>query len=678
MAPPLNHVPRELCRVPGSSAELDSIPSMPRFRHRPLVDPSNEIRLVTLHSALDDGYDIICTLQSVSFDNVGEFEALSYVWGTPGRKLSILLDNQEFKVTQNLAHALRHLRPARFSKFEARTLWVDAICIDQQNIDERNQQVRRMDIIYKQAKQVIVWLGNYSEPEDELVEFPEEWGFQKLEPGSFESTQEAFKLARDLARSYDFESDKFDLSVHPSDNFRTWGYLCQLFCRPWYRRLWVFQEVNLARQALILCGDCTIDWNALWRAARAMYASIGSSVTSVRNQQICQPGLVLYSAQKGISLHPTKREIGNLMVLMRKTNALDCEDPRDKLIGLLGVMPEADRDDVDADYSKSVDQVYIDWAWKRITRTERLDVLSACEDSGRNGLPSWVPDLRSSWANDGPLFSNTHNIYLPQYSSPYAASGDTPTRIIWTSEDRRMISVTGYEICRVAVISDTVSLLRALWNQERDGPFTHFIIPRWEQMISEATGILLTLESSIYKEFTEVLSRGLKTVGGDDSLSFHEIYTVWRGQNSPPKGWGVDLSPDERYLAFIGSFEYKIFKRVINSQMFITSNGVIGAVAEKCHVEVGDSVHVLLGGNTPFIMRRLLADEYDNVNECLKYAWDPVGFRDEDGSRPQTLDERCRMAYRLMGPCYLQGWMDGETISAWRKNELELSLVTLC
>src|SRR5277367_3175798 len=140
MALPLNHV---LCRVPESSTGLgsSSIPSTPQFRHRPLVDPSNEIRLVTLHSALDDGYDIICTLQSVSLDNVGEFEALSYVWGTPGRKLSILLNNQELKVTQNLAHALRHLRPAKSNKFETRTLWVDAICIDQQNIDERNQQV---------------------------------------------------------------------------------------------------------------------------------------------------------------------------------------------------------------------------------------------------------------------------------------------------------------------------------------------------------------------------------------------------------------------------------------------------------------------------------------------------------------------------------------------------------
>ncbi|KAF4633434.1 hypothetical protein G7Y89_g4686 [Cudoniella acicularis] len=679
MASSLSHTSRELSRAPESPAEPDIIPSIPRFRYSPLVDPSNEIRLVTLHPALDDGYDIICTLQSVSLDNVGEFEALSYVWGSPGRKLSILLENQEFEVTQNLAHALRHLRPARSNKFEARTLWIDAICIDQQNIDERNHQVRRMDVIYKRAKQVVVWLGNYSEPEDELVEFPREWGFQKLEPGSFESIQEAFKLARDLARSYDFESDKFDLSVYPSNNFRTWGYLCQLFCRSWYRRLWVFQEVNLARQALILCGECTIDWNELLRAARAMYASIGSTVSSIRNQQIRRSGLLLDSAKKGFNLHPTKREIGNLMVLMRKTNTSDCEDPRDKLIGLLGVMPEADRDDIEADYSKSVDQVYNNWAWKRITRRERLDVLSACEDSGRKGLPSWVPDFRSSWASDEPLFSNTHNIYLPQYSSPYAASGDTPTRILWTSEDRRRISVTGYEIDRVAVISDTASLLRVSWNQERDGPFTQFIIQRWEQMISEAAGILPTPKSSIYKEFTDVLFRGQKTVGSDDSPSFHERYTVWRGHNPPPKGWGLDLSPEERYLAFIGSFEHKIVKRVINSQMFITSKGVIGAVAEKCHVEVGDSVYVLLGGNTPFIMRRLLADEYyDNEKEFPKYAWGPVRLRDEDGSRLQTLDERCRMPYRLMGPCYLHGWMDGEAISAWRQDELEFSLVTLC
>jgi hypothetical protein len=679
MASLLSHMSRELSRVPESPAEPDSIPSIPRFRHSPLVDPSNEIRLVTLHPALDDRYDIICTLQSVRLDNVGEFEALSYVWGSTGRKLSILLENQEFEVTQNLAHAIRHLRPVSSNKFEARTLWIDAICIDQQNIDERNQQVRRMDIIYKRAKQVIVWLGNYSEPEDELVEFPEEWGFQKLKPGSLESTQEAFKLARDLARSYDFELDKFDLSIHPSDNFRTWGYLCQLFCRPWYRRLWVFQEVNLARQALMLCGECTIDWNRLLRAARAMYASIGSAVSSIRNEQIRRSGLVLDSAQRGFNLHPTKREVGNLIALMKKTNTSNCEDPRDKLIGLLGVMPEADRDDIAADYSKSVDQVYSDWAWKRITRRERLDVLSACEDSGRKGLPSWVPDFRSSWASDEPLFSNTHNIYLPQYSSPYAASGDAPTRILWTSEDRRMISVTGYEIDRVAVISDTASLLRESWNQERDGPFTRFIIERWEQMISDATGISLTPESSIYKEFTDVLLRGRKTVGGDDPPSFHERYTVWRGHSSPPKGWGVDFSPEERYLAFIGSFEHKIIKRVCNSQMFITSKGVIGVVAENCHAEVGDSVHILLGGNAPFIMRRLLADEYyDNEKEFPKHAWDPVRFRDEDGSRLQTLNEQCRMPYRLMGPCYLHGWMDGEAISAWGKDELEFSLVTLC
>jgi hypothetical protein len=105
----VSHMPRELSHVPKSPAEPDSIPSIPRFRHIPLVDPSNEIRLVTLHPALNDGYDIICTLQSITLDNVGEFEALSYVWGSPRRKLSIFLENQEFEVTRNLAHALRHL-----------------------------------------------------------------------------------------------------------------------------------------------------------------------------------------------------------------------------------------------------------------------------------------------------------------------------------------------------------------------------------------------------------------------------------------------------------------------------------------------------------------------------------------------------------------------------------------
>jgi hypothetical protein len=91
MASLLSHIPRELYRVPESPAEPDGFTTVPRFRYSLLVDPSNEIRLVTLHPALNDGYDIICTLQSVSLDNVGEFEALSYVWGSPGRKISIFV-----------------------------------------------------------------------------------------------------------------------------------------------------------------------------------------------------------------------------------------------------------------------------------------------------------------------------------------------------------------------------------------------------------------------------------------------------------------------------------------------------------------------------------------------------------------------------------------------------------
>jgi hypothetical protein len=91
-------------------------------------------------------------------DKFPAYEALSYVWGDTKSSARILLNGVEFDVTENLGAALIHLRSAT----SERTLWVDAICINQDNILERNEQVRQMGSIYEQATGVIVWLGRYS------------------------------------------------------------------------------------------------------------------------------------------------------------------------------------------------------------------------------------------------------------------------------------------------------------------------------------------------------------------------------------------------------------------------------------------------------------------------------------------------------------------------------------
>jgi hypothetical protein len=83
------------------------------------------------------------------------YEALSYVWGRETAPTPLLCRDSELTITANLDHALRHLRPAN----APRKLWIDALCIDQENIEERERQVGYMRLMYKHAEQTIVWLG---------------------------------------------------------------------------------------------------------------------------------------------------------------------------------------------------------------------------------------------------------------------------------------------------------------------------------------------------------------------------------------------------------------------------------------------------------------------------------------------------------------------------------------
>ncbi|PVH80048.1 HET-domain-containing protein, partial [Cadophora sp. DSE1049] len=132
--------------------------SLGPYIYTPLCDPSKEFRLVTLHPGRAENNDIECSLQHGHLSDHTEFEALSYAWGDQIEKHTIMLDKHSFEVTSNLAHALRNLRNVGPSNHIGRVFWIDAICINQEDVTECNDQVRRMDIIYTRASQVVVWL----------------------------------------------------------------------------------------------------------------------------------------------------------------------------------------------------------------------------------------------------------------------------------------------------------------------------------------------------------------------------------------------------------------------------------------------------------------------------------------------------------------------------------------
>jgi hypothetical protein len=166
-------------------------------------------------------------------DIEAKYEALSWSWGTesPDYAIKIRVGMQTLKkrVTRELALALKYLRHAH----EERTLWIDAICIDQGNPDERNQQVQMMSRIYTRAKRVCIWLGESNDETHEAIKFVQD---------------EVIKLTNIETLCSDKRySDK-------------WRALMMLMQRTWFSRRWVMQEIALASEAIIYCGPDSISW----------------------------------------------------------------------------------------------------------------------------------------------------------------------------------------------------------------------------------------------------------------------------------------------------------------------------------------------------------------------------------------------------------------------------------
>ncbi|OCK74628.1 heterokaryon incompatibility, partial [Lepidopterella palustris CBS 459.81] len=176
-------------------------------------------RLLRVLPSTDSGSEIKCELfHSTIRRHKLSYVALSYAWGDPADTVMIKVNSKPLLITRNLASALRTVR-----SLQIRTIWADAICIDQQNTLERNNQVGRMSEIYSCASYVLAYTGE-----------------------SIENCDEAFALLRkDRPSTRNTADYAQDIADRAKDEKTTplWVALKLLYSRPWFRRCWVTQEV---------------------------------------------------------------------------------------------------------------------------------------------------------------------------------------------------------------------------------------------------------------------------------------------------------------------------------------------------------------------------------------------------------------------------------------------------
>lgn len=214
---------------------------MPNFIYSPLDFNSNEIRLLRFDTTI---YPPQWTITHASLDQDLIFDALSYTWGDEKSQERIIISGKVTRITSNLAQALADIRPTIGNHL----LWVDALCIDQENILERNHQVQKMAKIYQKARRVHAWLGRPEKPSENF---------------SFLS----FLVALLGDEGGGHISENLLSSINESKHRPFWTHIAEIVRLPYWNRLWIVQEIGLASALTVHYGSESTDWKvfALFR-----------------------------------------------------------------------------------------------------------------------------------------------------------------------------------------------------------------------------------------------------------------------------------------------------------------------------------------------------------------------------------------------------------------------------
>ncbi|KAK0735317.1 heterokaryon incompatibility protein-domain-containing protein [Apiosordaria backusii] len=433
------------------------------YNNLPLPPPSASegpsIRLLTFSNGL-------WTLEVAPLAT-SKYKALSYAWGDRYDILPIRCNGTEIQVTRNLYWALQRLSV----DFAGQRLWIDAICINQNDeaYAEKGQQLDIMGEIYAQAEEVLIWLSESFLPDntDLCFEACRKYGtrwryarllvtaFRLLEPGNREGGRISDAAVRhSLAIENPFSDDIM-------------AGLFQILRHPYWTRVWVIQEMSLASKSRILTGKSSLDWgdfkiflimmeHCLPWYLRGMGPNFRALNGVTRTQRAGEP--------------PALHNLSDLLVEFRWSSATDS---RDKVYGLLGLLTANERQFFMAElgdkYLITTTHCYTQFAFKLLQQSQDLGFLVQCSAPSfvkrDKTLPSWVPDWQYDatslppprWGlTEGNPYNRIGDV-RPTIYKGYNASGDSqcPPPLL---RDSRVLILQGMVVGRIATICRPIEI----------------------------------------------------------------------------------------------------------------------------------------------------------------------------------------------------------------------------
>lgn len=589
-----------------------------------------------------------CTLTFCSLETSApnaQYEAISYWWGEDKRYTQgILIDDRRHYTTKSAEEVLLHIR----SIDRVRTIWIDSICINQSNDDERSEQVRMMDVVYGNAEETIVWLEMPVRDDERALDF-------------IEKHEELFEeIATNRLANIDMLLEKHNLT----SQLTPWIDISELTCRNWFRRAWVVQELALSRQVRVNFGYRSISWDVF---SAAILCCVSPSI-DVTNRRTEFSGLVQHGQVRKLSEIREQIQQGrkiDLKTAFNITLSLSASVRHDFIFALLGIL----RDDqkrklAQLTYETAIDQVFL--------KALRIALEDECDLSIFYGvayaqdtfcpLPSWVPDFSD--------FRRALHLPIGLGSSLLDNVRAWQSRPVWEAPT---FSACGNVMSLSGSLVDEVALLSPVFIDEQDVYEhdvwwrNHWARPeieeeypmqgkaRWRAWID----VILSAISGCQRadDLEDVYNKLARTLCGcyfGSTEHCRKAFDIWRqlylernysndffiASTMKLVSTDIALTVDRAGITLANAFASKFQTMCAGRRLCITTSGQYGIVPRG--TAIGDFISILIGSAFPFLLR--IADESVLV----------------------------KRRYHLVGTCYLDGIMYGEGLESRVFEKLDL------
>ncbi|KAK1473109.1 ankyrin and HET domain-containing protein [Colletotrichum cuscutae] len=565
----------------------------------PLTVDGEHIRILTLlpGDSLSSTVEVRLSIVNLS-DPTMPYDALSYMWGDSTERESIIANGKALRITRSLASALRYLR---HSDREV-TIWADGICIDQSNDDEKNVQVALMSEIYTKAASVRIWLGEAGRDTNSAIKL-------------MEHCEKAPTMADVVGRV-------------TNDERGTLG-LLDLLRRPYWSRMWMFQEILLSKTGYLQCGTFSTSCDVL------KYLDVVSSKAQ------------LWPADGTSSLYTTElrralfditqftiasKELRDLEHVLSLTGGLNATNPRDKLYALMGTCDMSQF--LDIHYDKSVRDVYVEFTRNYANNTRNLSIVMLAggdgiftDDDGK-AFPSWTPDFRTcqpenniyaAMATAGTFNACIGKLHVenqtqePESTLPQEILGTQG--IIW--DDIRMTTrlfagenglkhlLRDFDFTQSETTLSGKSRLQALCetlifddNGIKKGDTQDTLSHKTKCQLEHMLGFMREIELSVGAlASSEVAGAVLNEAASADTETQMSFTHLLRNYEKLRQGDSPTI--DQLREVFVRKYSTHVGR---GSKLLVTRDGLVGRSHDK--IQEGDVVAILFGCDIPVVLRR--------------------------------------------------------------------------